>query len=103
MFSKPSSSCAAQTRRSPRPDGAHPGSLEYHIWLRREQRAYERMFMRDKYAEWVAKGCPPNDPNPPDIWLAELAATINRDKIPDHLLDLDRMQVILQMVKEHRL
>ena len=56
------------------------------------------MFERAGYETWLRKGCPLNDPNPPDIWLAEVALTV--DKLPEHLLDLDRTQVILARIKQ---
>lgn len=90
MFSnKSSGSC-------PKTEPAYPGTLDYHLRLRAEARAYEKMFDHPGYEAWLRKGCPLDDPNPPDIWLAEVALTV--DRLPEHLLNLDRFQLILERV-----
>jgi hypothetical protein len=82
----------------PKAEPAYPGTLDYHLQLRKAERAYAKTFDHPGYEAWLRKGCPLNNPNPPDIWLAEVALTV--DKLPDHLLDLDRMQVILARIKD---
>lgn len=94
-FSTRKSSSAPSQKSSP----AYPGTLDYHLELRSREAEYRKTFDHPGYEAWLRAGCPLNNPNPPDIWLAELALTVPQHLIPAALLDLDRMQVILNRVR----